>query len=52
MALQNISPINDQLADTIVRASEPWIETSPGMGLSAGATCPALRAWAPSSATW
>ena len=31
MALQNISPINDQLADTIVRASEPWIETSPGM---------------------
>ena len=31
MALQNISPINDQLADTIVRSSEPWIETSPGM---------------------
>ena len=31
MALQNINPINDQLADIIVRASEPWIETSPGM---------------------
>ena len=31
MALQNINPINDQLADIIVRANEPWIETSPGM---------------------
>lgn len=33
MALpQDIRPINDQLADTIVRTSkEPWIETSPGM---------------------
>jgi anti-sigma factor ChrR (cupin superfamily) len=31
MALQNISPINDQLADIIVRAGEPWIETAPGM---------------------
>jgi len=31
MALQNIKPINDQLADIIVRASEPWIETAPGM---------------------
>jgi len=31
MALQNINPINDQLADIIVRASEPWIETAPGM---------------------
>ena len=31
MALQNVSPINDQLADIIVRATEPWIETAPGM---------------------
>lgn len=31
MALQNITPINDQLADIIVRADEPWIETEPGM---------------------
>jgi anti-sigma factor ChrR (cupin superfamily) len=31
MALQDVSPINDQLADIIVRASEPWIETAPGM---------------------
>ncbi|MEI8304194.1 MAG: cupin domain-containing protein [Burkholderiales bacterium] len=31
MPLQNIKPINDQLADIIVRADEPWIETSPGM---------------------
>lgn len=30
MALQNINPINDQLADIIVRADEPWIETDPG----------------------
>ena len=27
MALQNLEPINDQLADIIVRADEPWIET-------------------------
>jgi anti-sigma factor ChrR (cupin superfamily) len=25
--LQDVSPINDQLADIIVRASDPWIET-------------------------
>lgn len=31
MALQNIAPINDQLADIIVRSDEPWIETEPGM---------------------
>jgi hypothetical protein len=31
MPLQDLTPINDQLADTIVRASEPWIETHPGM---------------------
>ena len=31
MALQNLEPINDQLADIIVRAEEPWIETDPGM---------------------
>lgn len=31
MPLQNVNPINDQLADIIVRASEPWIESSPGM---------------------
>ena len=30
MTLQNINPINDQLADIIVRADEPWIETEPG----------------------
>ena len=30
MALQNLEPINDQLADIIVRAEEPWIETEPG----------------------
>jgi anti-sigma factor ChrR (cupin superfamily) len=30
MPLQNINPINDQLADIIVRADEPWIETEPG----------------------
>ncbi|MEZ5557098.1 MAG: cupin domain-containing protein [Pseudomonadales bacterium] len=30
MALQNLEPINDQLADIIVRANEPWIETEPG----------------------
>ena len=29
MALQDISPINDQLADIIVRADEPWIESTP-----------------------
>ena len=28
MPLQDISPINDQLADIIVRADEPWIELS------------------------
>ena len=28
MPLQDISPINDQLADIIVRADEPWIESS------------------------
>lgn len=31
MPLQDLMPINDQLADTIVRAKEPWIETHPGM---------------------
>ena len=31
MPLQNLEPINDQLADIIVRADEPWIETEPGM---------------------
>jgi len=31
MALQNLAPINDQLADIIVRSDEPWIETDPGM---------------------
>ena len=31
MPLQNITPINDQLADIIVRADEPWIEYDPGM---------------------
>lgn len=31
MSLQNIAPINDQLADIIVRSDEPWIETQPGM---------------------
>ena len=31
MPLQDITPINDQLADIIVRADEPWIETEPGM---------------------
>jgi hypothetical protein len=31
MALQNIMPLNDQLADIIVRADEPWIETEKGM---------------------
>jgi anti-sigma factor ChrR (cupin superfamily) len=30
MAMQDIKPINDQLADIIVRADEPWIETEPG----------------------
>jgi anti-sigma factor ChrR (cupin superfamily) len=30
MALQNINPVNDQLADIIVRADAPWIETAPG----------------------
>ena len=25
--LQDVTPINDQLADIIVRSSEPWIET-------------------------
>ena len=31
MPLQDITPLNDQLADIIVRADEPWIETEPGM---------------------
>ena len=31
MPLQDITPINDQLADIIVRANEPWIETEPGL---------------------
>ena len=31
MTLQDITPFNDQLADIIVRAEEPWIETQPGM---------------------
>ena len=31
MVLQDINPINDQLADIIVRAGEPWVETAPGM---------------------
>jgi anti-sigma factor ChrR (cupin superfamily) len=31
MPLQDVTPINDQLADIIVRADEPWIETEPGM---------------------
>ena len=31
MALQDLTPINDQLADIIVRADEPWIETGSGM---------------------
>ena len=30
MALQDITPINDQLADIIVRASDPWIESEQG----------------------
>jgi anti-sigma factor ChrR (cupin superfamily) len=30
MPLQDLRPINDQLADIIVRAKEPWIETDPG----------------------
>ena len=30
MPLQDLRPINDQLADIIVRAKEPWIETEPG----------------------
>lgn len=31
MALQNINPINDQLADIIVRANDPWIESQKDM---------------------
>ena len=31
MALQDITPLNDQLADIIVRAAEPRIETQPSM---------------------
>ena len=31
MTLQDITPLNNQLADIIVRAEEPWIETQPGM---------------------
>ncbi len=30
MTLQNLAPLNDQLADIIVRSDEPWIETKPG----------------------
>ena len=30
MPLQDITPINDQLADIIVRAGDPWIESEPG----------------------
>ena len=30
MPLQNIEPINDQLADIIVRADTPWVEYEPG----------------------
>jgi len=30
MPLQELNPINDQLADIIVRSDEPWIETEPG----------------------
>ena len=30
MPLQNITPINDQLTDIIVRSGEPWIEMTPG----------------------
>lgn len=30
MTLQNLLPLNDQLADIIVRADAPWIETRPG----------------------
>jgi anti-sigma factor ChrR (cupin superfamily) len=29
--LQDVTPINDQLADIIVRADEPWIEMEKGM---------------------
>jgi anti-sigma factor ChrR (cupin superfamily) len=31
MPLQDVTPLNSHLADIIVRADEPWIETSPGM---------------------
>ena len=31
MPLQDITPINDQLSDIIVRADEPWSETQPDM---------------------
>ena len=31
MPLQDLEPLNDQLADTIVRSHAPWIETHPGM---------------------
>jgi quercetin dioxygenase-like cupin family protein len=30
MALPNLEPINDQLADIIVRADTPWVEYEPG----------------------
>ena len=30
MPLQDITPINDQLADIIVRAGDPWVESEPG----------------------
>ena len=52
MTLQDITPLNDQLADIIVRAEEPWIETQPGMAsmkvLWTGAEtgrCAALFRW-------
>ena len=28
--VDSLKPVNDQLADIIVRASDPWIETDPG----------------------
>lgn len=30
MTLQNLAPINDQLADIVVRADAPWVEYEPG----------------------
>jgi anti-sigma factor ChrR (cupin superfamily) len=29
--MQDITPVNDQLADLITRSSDPWIETEKGM---------------------